>query len=66
MKVKVNRTVVEVFEGAEVRHAILSYLVRRHKSLSDADRLVVYDDKGHEIDEHAPVSQHEVIKLKYK
>lgn len=62
MKVKVNRTIVEVFEGAEVRHALLTYLARRHKSVKLVDQMAVYDSWGHEIDQDAPVSQHREIK----
>ena len=66
MRVKINRTIVEVFEGAEIRHALLSYLARRRMSVKLVDKLVVYDAWGHEIDQGAPVSQHKEIKAKFK
>ena len=66
MRVKINRTVVEVFEGAEVRHALLTYLARRRLSVKLVDKMTVYDAWGHEIDQDAPVSEHQAIKAKYK
>lgn len=66
MKLKVNRTTIEVFEGAEIRHALRTYLARRRMSLTFIDQMVVYDEWGHEIDLDAPVSQHQQIKLKFK
>ena len=66
MKIKINRTVVEVFEGAEVKHALLTYLARRRKSVKLVDQMTVYDRWGHEIDQGAPVSEHREIKAKLK
>jgi hypothetical protein len=64
MKLKVNRKNVVVFEGAEVRHAVLTYLALKGMDVRMADSLTVYDRWGHEIDLSAPASQHEVIKIK--
>ena len=66
MKLKVNRCVVDIFEGAEVRHALLTYLARRRMSVKLVDQLVVTDVWGHEIDQEAPVSEHREIKIKFK
>ena len=57
MKLKVNRKNVTVFEGAEVRHAVLSYLALKGMDVRLADSLTVYDRWGHEIDLGAPASQ---------
>ena len=64
MKLKVNRKTVTVFEGAEVRHAVLTYLALKAMDVRLADSMTVYDRWGHEIDLGAPVSQYEVIKFK--
>jgi hypothetical protein len=64
MKLKVNRKNIEVFEGAEVRHALLSYFALKGLDVSLVDGLKVYDLLGHEIDLSAPASQHESIKFK--
>ena len=66
MKLKVNRCIIEVFEGAEVKHALLTYLARRRMSVKLVDQLVVTDVWGHEIDQEAPVSEHREIKIKFK
>lgn len=64
MKLKVNRKTVTVFEGAEVRHAVLTYLALKAMDVRLADTVTVYDRWGHEIDLGAPASQYEVIKIK--
>lgn len=64
MKMKVNRKNVIVFEGAEVRHAVLTYLALKGMDVRLADSMTVYDRWGHEIDLSAPASQHEMIKFK--
>ena len=63
MKLKVNRKNVTVFEGAEVRHAVLSYLALKGMDVRLADSLTVYDRWGHEIDLGAPASQFDMIKI---
>lgn len=63
MKLKVNRKNVTVFEGAEVRHAVLSYLALKGMDVSLADSLTVYDRWGHEIDLGAPANQFDMIKI---
>lgn len=64
MKLKVNRKNIEVFEGATVKHALLSYFAWKGLDVSLVDQLTVYDRCGHEIDLDAPASQHEQIKTK--
>ena len=66
MKLKVNRKNIDVFEGAEVRHAILSYFAQKGMDVSLVDSLIVYDQWGHEIDLGAPASQFDAIKFKGK
>ena len=64
MRLKVNRKNIDVFEGAEVRHAILSYFALKGMDVSLVDSLTVYDRWGHEIDLGAPASQYDTIKFK--
>ena len=42
MKLKVNRKYVTVFEGAEVRHAVLSYLALKGMDVSLVDMTSVH------------------------
>ena len=63
MILKVNRKNVTVFEGAEVRHAVLSYLAMKGMDVRLIDSMTVYDRWGHEIDLGAPASQYDVIKF---
>ena len=63
MRLKVNRKNIDVFEGAEVRHAILSYFALKGMDVSQVDSLTVYDRWGHEIDLGAPASQYNPIKV---
>lgn len=64
MKLKVNRKNIEMFEGAQVRHAILSYFALKGMDVSQVEHLTVYDRWGHEIDLGAPASQFDVVKFK--
>ena len=64
MKVKVNRTEVEIFEGARARHAVLQYFAQRHISTSKLAGVKVYDIYGHLIDLDAPLHDNDHIKLK--
>ena len=64
MRLKVNRKYIDVFEGAEVRHALLSYFAWKGLDVKLVDSLTVYDRSGHEIDLKAPASQHEAIKFR--
>lgn len=66
MKLKVNRKVIEIFEGAQVRHALLRYFALKGQDVREVDNLTVTDRWGHEIDLDAPASQHSLIKFKVK
>ena len=68
MKLKVNRKTIEIFEGALVRHALLRYFAVKGAdvSLIDFKRVMVTDPWNHEIDLDAPISQHSIVKLKFK
>lgn len=62
MMVKVNRTTVEIFEGARVRHAVLRYLVKRHNDATLIDRVVLRDAAGHRIGLDAPLAHGQLVK----
>ena len=64
MKLKVNRKMIDVFEGAQVRHALLSYFALKGMDVGLMDSLTVYDRWGHEIDLDAPASQFDVVKFR--
>ena len=64
MKLKVNRKNIDVVEGAQVRHAILSYYALKGMDVRQVESLTVYDRWGHEIDLDAPASQFNVVKFR--
>lgn len=64
MTVKVNRRMVELFEGARVRDAVLRYLVLRKMNVKLYQTAMVEDEWGHEIGEDAPLHDGQVIKVK--
>lgn len=64
MKVQVNRTVVEIFDGARSQHAVLRYLVHRRLSRSLLRTGRIYDAYGHEIGPDAPLREGQIIKFK--
>ncbi|MBE6270269.1 MAG: hypothetical protein E7101_04890 [Prevotella ruminicola] len=66
MELKVNRTNIEVFEGAEIRHALLTYLTRRRMSLKFLEQFDIRDEWGHEVSLDAPASAFTQIKLSFK
>lgn len=66
MKIIVNRTPVEVFEGARSRDALLRYCILRHLDRSLIERGTVYDTWGHEIGLDAPLREGQTIKIKIK
>lgn len=64
MNVTVNRTKIEIFEGAQAQHAVLHYLVRRRLSQSWLKRGRIQDAYGHEIGLDAPLREGQIIKFK--
>ena len=66
MKVQVNRTVVDIFDGAKSQHAVLRYLVHRRlaKPLLKTGR--IQDAWGHDIGLDAPLHEGQIIKFKIK
>lgn len=64
MRIKVNRTWVEVYDGASVRQAVLRYIVQRKLSTILLNRCKVYDQHGHPIDMDAPLEPDQYIKVR--
>ena len=64
MKIKVNRKNIEVFDGAQVRHALLSYFALKGLDVRLVESLTVTDRWGHEIGLDAPASQYDVVKFR--
>ena len=64
MKVTVNRTTVELFEGARSQHAVLRYLVHRRLGAAKLRQGRIYDACGHEIGLEAPLHEGQIIKFK--
>ena len=66
MKVQVNRTVVEIFDGAKSQHAVLRYLVQRRLPQALLGLGQIQDAYGHEIGQDAPLHEGQIIKFKIK
>ena len=64
MKVKVNRRTLELFEGADVRAALLRYFSLRKLDLKLVDKVAVTDALGHSIGLDAPLKDGQTIKYK--
>ena len=64
MKVQVNRTVVEIFDGAKAQHAVLRYLVQRRRPRTLLKQGRIQDAYGHDIGLDAPLHEGQIIKFK--
>ena len=64
MKITVNRTNIDIFDGAKSQHAVLRYLVHRRLSRSLLTRGRILDAQGHEIGLDAPLHEGQTIKFK--
>ena len=64
MKIKVNRRIVELFEGARTRDAVLRYLVLRKMDVKLLEQAVVEDAYGHLVGKDAPLSDGQTLKVK--
>ena len=64
MKVQVNRTIVDIFDGAKSQHAVLRYLVHRHLPRTLLGQGRIQDAYGHEIGLDAPLHEGQIIKFK--
>ena len=64
MKVQVNRTVVDIFDGARAQHAVLRYLAHRRLPQALLKQGRIQDTYGHEIGLDAPLHEGQIIKFK--
>ena len=64
MKVQVNRTVVDIFDGARSLHAVLRYLVQRRRPRTLLKQGRIQDAYGHDIGLDAPLHEGQIIKFK--
>ena len=64
MKVQVNRTVVDIFDGARSQHAVLRYLVQRRRPRTLLKQGRSQDAYGHDIGLDAPLHEVQIIKFK--
>ncbi len=62
MNVKVNRTMIQIFDGAKVKDVVISYMARRCVSKSRMEKVKVFDVYGHPIDVDAPLNDGDAIK----
>jgi len=64
MKVQVNRTTVDIFDGAKAQHAVLRYLVQRRRPRMLLKQGRIQDAYGHDIGLDAPLHEGQIIKFK--
>jgi hypothetical protein len=63
MTVIVNRTKIRIFSGATVGDAVLRWAVRKRLDISKVSSLQVTDKWGHILDNAAPLSENQIIKI---
>ncbi len=61
MTITVNQQTIELFEGAQVRHALLRYFVLNNLDKSEIDRVEILDKYGHVLDLDAPLSNAQAL-----
>lgn len=64
MEIRVNRRRILLFEGAQVKHAVLKYFKARKLDESEMENVEVHDVYGHVIDHDAPLQDHDKISFK--
>lgn len=64
MRVQVNRTTVDIFDGAKAQHAVLRYLVLRRRPQALLKQGRIQDAYGHDIGLDAPLHEGQIIKFK--
>lgn len=56
MTITINQQTVEVFDGAQVKHALLRYFVANNLDKSEISNVEILDRYGHLLDHDAPLS----------
>ena len=64
MIVKVNKEEVRIFKGASAKHVILKYILMKKMDASSLDSIMVFDSKGHQIGDDAPLKEGQSITFK--
>ncbi len=63
MTVIVNNLKIRIFKGATVGDVLLRYLVRNGLDLNNISIYEVTDKWGHKLDNSAPLSERQIIKI---
>ena len=63
MTVIVNNLKIRIFKGATVGDVLLRYLVRNGLDLNNISVYEVADKWGHKLDNSAPLSERQIIKI---
>ena len=63
MTVIVNNSRIRIFNGARVGDAILRWAVRNRLDISKVSSIQVTDKWGHPLDNAAPLSENQIIKI---
>ena len=61
MTITVNQQTIELFEGAQVRHALLRYFVLNNLDKSEIDLVEILDEYGNVLDLDAPLSNAQAL-----
>ncbi len=64
MTVIVNDTSIRIFNGARVGDAVLRWAVRNRIDISEVPSIHVTDRWGHSLDNAAPLSENQMIRIK--
>ena len=63
MTVIVNKSRIRIFNGARVGDAVLRWAVRNRLDIDQVPSLQVTDKWGHKLDNAAPLSDQQIIKI---
>lgn len=59
MTVTINQQIIEMFEGALVKHALLRYFVQNQLDKSYINEVEILDKYGHIVDHDAPLNENQ-------
>ena len=63
MTVIVNKSKIRIFNGARVGDAVLRWAVRNRLDIDQVSSLQVTDKWGHKLDNAAPLSDQQILKI---
>ena len=63
MTVIINDSKIRIFNGAKVGDAVLRWAVRNRLDISKVSSIQVTDKWGHKLDNEAPLSDNQMIKI---